>query len=92
LRIEAEVVEDPPGHRRLGDEGDEPQPATAVGAGEDVNGEDLLQEVGPGDARLGGYTGKSSGGPPGTTTISRGLEDVLVAARAISASEQRKRK
>jgi len=43
-------------------------------------------------ARLGGYTGKSSGGPPGTTTISRGLEDVLVAARAISASQQRKRR
>lgn len=43
-------------------------------------------------ARLGGYTGKSSGGPPGTTTITRGLEDVLVAARAISASQQRKRR
>jgi hypothetical protein len=42
-------------------------------------------------ARLGGYTGKSSGGPPGKTTISRGLEDVLVAARVISASQRRRR-
>lgn len=40
-------------------------------------------------ARLGGYTGKSSGGPPGTIVISRGLEDVLVAARAIAASRRR---
>lgn len=40
-------------------------------------------------ARLGGYTGKSSGGPPGTTVISRGLQDVLVAARAIAASRRR---
>lgn len=43
-------------------------------------------------ARLGGYTGKSSGGPPGTTTISRGLEDVIVAARVISAAKDRKRR
>jgi hypothetical protein len=43
-------------------------------------------------ARLGGYTGKSSGGPPGSTTISRGLEDVIVAARVISATKHRRRK
>jgi hypothetical protein len=34
-------------------------------------------------AQLGGYTGKSSGGPPGSITIGRGLRDVLVAATAI---------
>lgn len=32
-------------------------------------------------ADLGGYTGKSSGGPPGTRVIQRGLEQVLAAAR-----------
>jgi hypothetical protein len=36
-------------------------------------------------ADLGGYTGKSSGGPPGAITIARGLHDVLVAAAAIDA-------
>lgn len=34
-------------------------------------------------AELGGYTGKSSGGPPGTITISRGLERVAVAAELL---------
>jgi len=34
-------------------------------------------------AELGGYTGKSSGGPPGATTISRGLDQVLAAARML---------
>jgi hypothetical protein len=34
-------------------------------------------------ADLGGYTGKSSGGPPGSTTIARGLERVLNAAEVI---------
>ena len=34
-------------------------------------------------ADLGGYTGKSSGGPPGSITIGRGLEDVAVAARLL---------
>ncbi len=37
-------------------------------------------------AYLGGYTGKtSSGGPPGSITISRGLESVRAAAQAIEA-------
>src|SRR5262245_6534859 len=37
-------------------------------------------------AYVGGYTGRtSSGGPPGTITLSRGLKDVRVAARAIEA-------
>ncbi len=36
-------------------------------------------------AQLGGYTGKSSGGPPGSITIGRGLQDVQVAASVIEA-------
>jgi Transposase DNA-binding len=36
-------------------------------------------------AHLGGYTGKSSGGPPGSITIGRGLRDVQVAAAVIEA-------
>lgn len=37
-------------------------------------------------AYVGGYTGKtSSGGPPGSITLSRGLKDVRVAARTIEA-------
>lgn len=40
-------------------------------------------------AELGGYTGRtSSGGPPGSITISRGLEDVLAAAKALQALGQ----
>ena len=35
-------------------------------------------------ARLGGYTGKSSGGPPGSTTIGRGLELIIQAARLLA--------
>jgi hypothetical protein len=34
-------------------------------------------------ADLGGYTGKSSGGPPGTVTIGRGLERVVVGAEVL---------
>jgi transposase Tn5 family protein/transposase-like protein len=34
-------------------------------------------------AYLGGYTGKSSGGPPGSITLSRGLKEVRAAAKAI---------
>ena len=36
-------------------------------------------------AELGGYTGKSSGGPPGTITISRGLAKLRAGADAIAA-------
>lgn len=35
-------------------------------------------------AQLGGYTGKSSGGPPGTITISRGLEYLSGVAKALA--------
>jgi hypothetical protein len=35
-------------------------------------------------AQLGGYTGKSSGGPPGTTTLSRGLLKVRAVAEALA--------
>jgi hypothetical protein len=34
-------------------------------------------------AELGGYTGKSSGGPPGSTTIRRGLERLEMAAKVL---------
>lgn len=36
-------------------------------------------------ARLGGYTGKSSGGPPGSITIRRGFEKLRVAAQVLAA-------
>jgi hypothetical protein len=42
-------------------------------------------------ARLGGYTGKSSGGPPGSVTIRRGLEKLQPAARVLAALEARER-
>jgi len=38
-------------------------------------------------ARLGGYTGKSSGGPPGSITIRRGFDEVRTAARVLDALE-----
>ncbi len=38
-------------------------------------------------ARFGGYTGKSSGGPPGSITIRRGLEKLRLAAKVIAALE-----
>jgi hypothetical protein len=34
-------------------------------------------------AELGGYTGKSSGGPPGSITIGRGLEQICLAAKVL---------
>lgn len=42
-------------------------------------------------ADLGGYTGKSSGGPPGTITINRGLQRVLMAAEGIELLATRKK-
>lgn len=35
-------------------------------------------------ARIGGYIGKASGGPPGTATISRGLDRVAAAAKVLA--------
>ena len=35
-------------------------------------------------AELGGYTGKSSGGPPGSITIARGLERILNASEVVA--------
>ena len=37
-------------------------------------------------AQCGGYTGKSSGGPPGTQTITRGLHDIATAAAVLAAT------
>lgn len=34
-------------------------------------------------AEIGGYTGKSSGGPPGPTVIARGLERIAIAAQVL---------
>jgi hypothetical protein len=34
-------------------------------------------------AQLGGYTGKSSGGPPGAQTIGRGIQNIALAAEAV---------
>ncbi len=48
-RPEPEAVEDPPGDRGLGDEGEDSEPSAAVGAAEHVDGEDLAEEVGPGN-------------------------------------------
>ena len=39
-------------------------------------------------AELGGYTGKSSGGPPGATVIGRGLERVKIAAELLAGAKQ----
>jgi len=42
-------------------------------------------------ADLGGYTGKSSGGPPGSITIGRGFERVRVSAEILKIIEKRRR-
>jgi len=39
-------------------------------------------------ADLGGYTGVSSGGPPGSITLGRGYEKLIVAVQAVQAWEQ----
>ncbi len=38
-------------------------------------------------AQIGGYTGKSSGGPPGSVTLTRGLKEVAAVVRAFDALE-----
>lgn len=43
-------------------------------------------------AELGGYTGKSSGGPPGSVTIGRGLERHAIWTDAFAYSEELRRK
>jgi hypothetical protein len=48
-----------------------------------------MAEVATWIAEIGGYTGKtSSGGPPGSITLARGLEQVRVAAKALEALNQ----
>jgi len=48
-----------------------------------------IQEVTLWIAKVGGYTGAtSSGGPPGSVTIARGLKDVRAAAKALDALSQ----
>jgi len=47
----AEVPEDPFNERRLLDAGDDAQPAAAVPAGLDVNGEHALEALHPGEVR-----------------------------------------
>jgi hypothetical protein len=39
-------------------------------------------------AQVGGYTGKSSGGPPGSAVLTRGLETLAVAVRTLEATEE----
>jgi hypothetical protein len=43
-------------------------------------------------ADLGGYTGKSSGGPPGAITIARGMENVAIAAQTLEAVRASRKK
>jgi hypothetical protein len=40
-------------------------------------------------ARIGGYTGKSSGGPPGSITLARGLKEIQSVVRALEAMESK---
>ena len=47
-----------------------------------------IQDVALWIAQLGGYTGKSSGGPPGSITLARGLKDVRTAVQALEALGQ----
>ena len=43
-------------------------------------------------AKLGGYTGKSSGGPPGFIVIARGLNEIRPVARLIERRSRRTKK
>jgi len=58
-RVEAEVDEDLRGDGGLRDEGDEAEAPCALRTGEDVEGEDLLQQVGPGAYGADGSSRKS---------------------------------
>ena len=60
---------------RFGDKANEMIPVGTVPA---------IKQVVQWIAEIGGYTGKSSGGPPGSVTLSRGLGEVLVVARVLS--------
>lgn len=40
-------------------------------------------------AKIGGYTGKSSGGPPGSVTLTRGLKEIQSVVRALEAMEDK---
>ncbi len=42
-------------------------------------------------ADLGGYTGKSSGGPPGSVTIKRGLDFIMPIAEALAILEEERK-
>jgi hypothetical protein len=43
-------------------------------------------------AELGGYTGKSSGGPPGAITIGRGLQRIEAVAQALRNQNETRKK
>ena len=54
-------------------------------------GDDLtLQQAVTLIAQVGGYTGKSSGGPPGSQTLGRGLHDVQIAAFVMASKRKAK--
>jgi hypothetical protein len=52
--------------------------------GDELNAAEFVLLV----ANLGGYTGKSSGGPPGSIVIKRGFDQVLAAGRALEAASK----
>lgn len=56
---------------------------------EDVSDAPSIAEAVRWIAELGGYTGKSSGGPPGSITIARGLERLMVAAEVVELTKLR---
>ena len=61
---------------RFGKKGKKSTPAAAA---------PTLAEVTLWVAQLGGYTGKSSGGPPGSIVLARGLQEVSAAVRTLEA-------
>jgi len=52
-------------------------------AGGDFNARPVGFTSMPATQELGGYTGKSSGGPPGSVTLRRGLEKIATAANVL---------